>query len=75
MISEQLGQRVLLECWGSAQCWLTSISVSMTDRIDHAGVKRLRGSLDYCEESEEESDLEDQEDADEGEDEEDPLED
>ena len=47
----------------------------MTDRIDHVGEKRLRESLDYYEESEEESDLEDQEDADEGEDEEDPLED
>ena len=33
MRSEQLGQRVLQECWRSAQRWLTSISAAISSAM------------------------------------------
>jgi hypothetical protein len=40
MISHQMGQRVLQECWGSTHRWLTSISAGMTS--DQTGQRALQ---------------------------------
>ena len=39
----QAGQRAFQECWGSVQCWLTSISVTM--RSDQLGQRALQ---EFC---------------------------
>jgi hypothetical protein len=42
---KHVGQRVLQECWGSAQRWLTSISAAMTSMLSGKGGFELRGAV------------------------------
>jgi hypothetical protein len=42
-----LGQRVLQECWGSAQLRLTSISEAMTSTMLGKGGFELRGVVKF----------------------------